>query len=199
MNVPELLEAAGLLAPAAAAGGGPALDDVWDDLVRDDWESALTLLEELRDPASPPPGARAWEDLAEAAAEARLPRSAAWCHWRAFEARHGSVRAELTLPAPGQGPRSAPFAGAGVLRPPWDLGHRDAHGRPVLDIAVVWVEGAEWLGPGQRAVVRLAPLDPARWRHLRPGRVIALYEGALATATAVVLEVRALEPAGPAA
>ncbi|MFD8704806.1 hypothetical protein ACFV1W_19650 [Kitasatospora sp. NPDC059648] len=190
MNVPELLQAAHLLTSVPhATDGALALDDVWEHLVRDEWETALTLMEELACPPAPPT-ARAWEDLAEAAGRLRLERSAAWCRWRAFEARHGTVRAELTLPPAGQGPRTLPFAGAGVLRPLWDLGHRDGDGRPVLDVARLWVEGVPQLGPGERAVVRLAPLEAARWCHLRPGQVITMHEGRPVAATAVVLEVR---------
>ncbi|MDX3094544.1 hypothetical protein PV417_08215 [Streptomyces sp. ME19-03-3] len=81
MDVPELLEAASLLAPEAAATENDiTLSDVWDYLVHDEWEVALGLLEELGDGHPLPLGF--WETLAEAAEQMHLERSAAWCHWR---------------------------------------------------------------------------------------------------------------------
>ncbi|MFD4550527.1 hypothetical protein ACFWOX_37970 [Streptomyces sp. NPDC058467] len=38
--------------------------------------------------------------------------------------------------------------------------------------------------------MRLVPLDPARWRHLEPGRRITTHEDRSLAGTAVVLEVR---------
>lgn len=159
MDVPALLEAACLLVPAATATENDlTVDDVWEHLAHDDWETALGLLESLGD-ARPLP-LDFWADLAGAAEQLRLERSAAWCRWRWNETRRGVIRADLTLePA-----------------------------------AALWVEHTPFLAPGEHATVRLAPLDPARWRHLRPGRRITMHEGRPVGGTATVLEV--LHPAG---
>ncbi|MDX2935914.1 hypothetical protein [Streptomyces ipomoeae] len=186
MDVPKLLEAASLLVPEGIATGNDiTVRDVWSYLVHDEWETALTLLEELGDSAPLP--LDFWEALADAAEQLRLPNSAAWCDWRCYEARHGVVRADLTLRPAGETRRQKPFSGAGVLRPMWDIGNRTPDGEPSLDIARVWVEFTPFLGPGERATVRLAPLDPSRWRNLRPGQEIAMYEDRDVAGTAVVI------------
>ncbi len=190
MDVLELLEGAGLLAPGAAADpNDPTVLDVWDLLAHDGWETVLTLLEESG--TNPPLPPHRWAELAAAAEQLRLAHSAAWCHWRHGEARHDLViRAELALPPVGEGPRRTPFAGAGVLRPLWDIGQRAADGGPNLAVAALWAEHTPTLGPGERATVRLAPLFPARWRDLRPGRRITMHEGRPVVGTATVLEAR---------
>ncbi|WP_327380309.1 hypothetical protein OG279_33090 [Streptomyces sp. NBC_01201] len=193
MDVVKLLEAAALLVPEElATEDDMTVDDVWDHLVRDEWEVALGVLEELADVPPPPPAF--WEQLAAAAEQMRLEESAAWCHWRCFETLNGVICADLSLrPAPGTGRRTA-IPGHGVLRPMWDIGNLTTAGEPVLDIARLWVESTPVLEPGGRAVVRLAPLNPPRWRHLGPGQVITMYEDRDAAGSAVVLEAR--RPAG---
>ncbi|MEV7216520.1 hypothetical protein AB0O31_25945 [Kitasatospora cineracea] len=190
MDVLELLEGAGLLAPGAAAGpDDPTVLEVWDLLAHDGWETVLTLLEEPgTNPPIPPEG---WAALAAAAEQLHLAHSAAWCHWRHCEARNDLVvRAELELPPLGEGPRGTAFAGAGVMRPLWDIGDRTPDGGPNLAVAALWAEHTPTLGPGERATVRLGPLTPARWRDLRPGRRITMHEGSPVVGTATVLEVR---------
>ncbi|MFM9370592.1 hypothetical protein [Streptomyces sp. Da 82-17] len=186
-DLADLLHGAGLVVPEEQAGAGDlTLSDVWEPLRDDAWDEALGLLEELA--AAPPLPYAFWRDLATAAEQLRLPRSTAWCHWRAGEARHGTVRADLTLDAGSR--RRTHVPGAGVLRPMWDTGRRTDDGEPVLDIAALWIENVPSLPPGGRATVRLAPLAPARWRHLRPGQEITLYETREAGGTAVLLDVR---------
>lgn len=189
MDVPKLLEAASLLVPEETATENDiTVRDVWPYLVADEWEVALGLLEELGEARPLPPDF--WDTLGEAAGQLLMGRSAAWCHWRSYEAEHGVVRADLTLRPTGEYRRQTPFSGAGVLRPMWDLGHRTPTGEPVVDIAALWAEFTHSLGPGDRATVRLAPLDPARWRHVLPGRVITMHEDRTVAGTAVVREVR---------
>lgn len=187
MDVPELLEAASLLVPEnIATENDITVRDVWPYLVQDEWETALALLEELGGTPDLPLGF--WECMADAAEQLRMERSAAWCDWRCYEARHGVIRADLTLRAAGEARRQTPFSGAGVLRPMWNIGNRTPTGDPSLDIARLWVEFTPLLGPGERATVRLAPLDPTRWCHLRPGQVIAMHEDRTVAGTAVVRE-----------
>lgn len=189
MDVPELLEAASLLVPAGIATGNDiTIDDVWDYLVHDEWEVALGLLEELGDVRPLPLGF--WEDLATAAEQMRLERSEAWCRWRCYETRNGIIRADLTLRPAGESTRRTPFSGAGVLRPMWSIGNRAPTGEEALNIAALWVDFTPTLGPGERSSVRLAPLDPSQWRHLRPGHTITMHEDRTVGGTAVVLEVQ---------
>ncbi|GAA1264540.1 hypothetical protein GCM10009665_62410 [Kitasatospora nipponensis] len=193
MDIRELLEGASLLVPEALATGNDlTLDDLWEHLSQDEWDVALGLLEELGAVRPLPPGS--WQALASAAEQLGFERSAAWCHWRGYETRHGVIRADLTLLPAGEGGRRTPISGAGVLRPMWDIGNRSPTGGPAQNIAGLWVESTPLLEPGGRATVRLAPLDPAQWRHLRPGQVITLHEGRPVGGTAVVLEVRRPAP-----
>ncbi|MFE0172238.1 hypothetical protein ACFWZ2_07955 [Streptomyces sp. NPDC059002] len=189
MDVPQLLEAAALLVPEDVADEGDVtVSDVWECLVRDEWEVAIGLLEECG-------GERAlslefWEALAAAAEQLRLERSAAWCRWRCYEARCGVIRADLTLRPVGEARRRTPFSGAGVLRPMWEIGNRTPAGEPTLHVAALWAEFVPFVEPGGRATVRLAPLDRSGWQNLRPGQVITMHEDMTVAGTAVVLDVR---------
>lgn len=188
MDIPELLKAAALLVPEEVATENDlTAKDVWDYLTHDEWDVALGLLEELGEVRPLPLGF--WETLAAAAEHMRLERSAAWCHWRCYEARNGLIRADLSLRPTGESRRKCSFSGAGVLRPMWNIGNRAPTGEPALDIARVWVEYTPFLAPGERAPVRLAPLDPSRWQHLRPGQSITMHEDRTVAGRAVILEV----------
>lgn len=115
-EVHELLQAASLLVPEAAATENDiTVNDVWDYLAHDEWEVALAVLEELGGgPALP---LAFWVTLAEAAERLRLPRSTAWCRWRCAEVRNGVVCADLELRPAAEARRTMPIDGAGVLRP----------------------------------------------------------------------------------
>ncbi|MGM9385697.1 hypothetical protein [Streptomyces antibioticus] len=76
----------------------------------------------------------------------------------------------------------------------WDIGNRTAGEERELHIARLWVEYAQELGPGETADVRLAPLSPELWRHLKCGDVITMYEARPVAGTATVIEV--LPPRG---
>lgn len=189
MDVPKLLEAASLLVPEEIATENDiTVNDVWDYLIHDEWEVALDLLEELGE-VHPLPLAF-WETLATAAEQMRLERSAAWCHWRCYETQHGTIRADLTLRPADVASRQTPFSGAGVLRPMWNIGNRSPTGESALNIARLWVEFAPCLEPGGRATVRLAPLDPSQWQHLRPRQLITMHEDRTVAGTAVVLSIQ---------
>lgn len=188
-GVPELLEAASLLVPKGIATENDiTINDVWDYLTHDEWEVALGLLEEFGD-VHPLP-LSFWETLATAAEHLQLKNSAAWCQWRCYETRNGTIRAGLALRPASESRRQTPFSGAGVLRPMSNLGNRTPTGEPTLDIAGVWVESTlsrrrrtsgRW-GAGAAAlvdrlvgVVRISPpVLPvvfsgcrAPWRHRR--------------------------------
>ncbi|WP_437091994.1 hypothetical protein [Streptomyces sp. enrichment culture] len=182
-----LRRATGLLPRDGRTGVGATADDVRDFQHRQEWEFVLDLLMEFGD-EHPVPVAY-WSLLEDAARQMMRERAAQWCGWRAGEVRHGVLRAVLSLPAAREGRRQTAFAGQGQLRPVWDIGRVTADGGPEMYIAAVWVEGAESLGPGESAPVRLAPLSPDRWRRLTPGTVITMHEGRPVAGTATVLQV----------
>ncbi|MGA4539263.1 hypothetical protein ACPA54_04645 [Uniformispora flossi] len=183
-----LRRAAALLPDDITAAHGQTVGDVRAEMACQEWELAVDLLAEIGD-IHPAPSAF-WEMLAEAARQMALDPVRSWCTWRAWEARHGTVRATLTLLRTDEGGRRGSFFGDGRLRPLWDIGHRTGDGRRDLDIARLWVEDAPQLGPGETAGVRLAPLRPERWRHLTPGDVITMHEADPAVASAEIVEVR---------
>ncbi|PVD01811.1 hypothetical protein DBP19_00780, partial [Streptomyces sp. CS090A] len=184
--------AADLLPEEAAAESGWTAEDVREDIGRYEWERALDALTEIGDVH--PVSVDFWERLAEAARQMMLDRSRRWCEWRAWEVRHGTIRATLTLVAAEEGLRRTAFSGDGRLRPMWDIGNRRADGERDLDIATLWVENAAELGPGETAEVRLAPLTPERWAHLRCGDAITMYEARPVAGTGRVIEVAAPRP-----
>ncbi|WP_324608252.1 MULTISPECIES: hypothetical protein [unclassified Streptomyces] len=187
--------AADLLPEEAAAESGWTAEDVREDIGRYEWERALDALTEIGDVH--PVSVDFWERLAEAARQMMLDRSRRWCEWRAWEVRHGTIRATLTLVAAEEGLRRTAFSGDGWLRPMWDIGNRRADGERDLDIATLWVENAAELGPGETAEVRLAPLTPERWSHLRCGDAITMYEARPVAGTGRVIEVAAPRPDPP--
>ncbi|MGW0903400.1 hypothetical protein [Streptomyces sp. NPDC002853] len=188
-----LRQAVDLLPEDAVAENGVTVGDVREMVAHQEWEMVLDLLIEVAD--AHPVTASFWEILAEAARQMMLDRSRRWCQWRGREARHGSVRATLSLLGTDEGGRQSAFTGDGQLRPLWDIGRRTSDGKHRdLNIASVWVEFAQELGPGETADVRLAPLRPEQWRNLKPGHVITMHEGRPVVGTATVIEV--LPPRG---
>jgi len=188
MDVTELLESASLLVPEDAATENQiSVRDIWDHLAHDEWQIALTLLEELGD--GPPQPLAFWEQLAEAAEQLRFPRSAAWCHWRCSEIRNGMIRADLTLRPATEARRRTPISAHGVLRPMWNIGNLSPSGSTAVSIAALWVEDVPLLEPGGRGIVRLVPLTPADWTRVETGQHITMHEDRTVAGTAVVLEV----------
>ncbi|MFD5778834.1 hypothetical protein [Streptomyces sp. NPDC126933] len=182
-----LRQAVDLLPEDAAAENGQTVGDVREGIGCQEWEMVLAVLIEIGNVQHPSPDF--WERLAEAARQMMLDRSRRWCEWRCWEAQHGTVRATLSLVGAEEGRRRAAFAGDGQLRPMWDIGNRTADGEQDLNIARLWVEFAEELGPGETADVRLAPLRPEQWRHLKCGDVITMHEARPVAGTATVIEV----------
>ncbi|MFB7668903.1 hypothetical protein ACFC1R_34130 [Kitasatospora sp. NPDC056138] len=182
-----LRRAVDLLPEEAVAENGQTVGDVRVEIELQDWEMALDVLLEIADVH--PVSTVFWEMLAEAARQMMLDRSRRWCEWRGWEVKHGTVRATLTLLGTDESGRRSAFSGDGRLRPLWDIGNRTADGQPDLNIARLWVEFAPQLGPGETADVRLAPLQPEQWRHLKPGDVIAMHEARPLAGIAEIIEV----------
>lgn len=119
-------------------------------------------------------------------------------HWRCSEIRNGVFRAYLTLRPVAEARRTTSISGTGVLRPMWDIGHLSPTGERAVSIASLWVENTPVLEPGGRVTVRLVPLTPSHWTHVRPGRRITMHEDRTVAGTAVVLEVHPPATAKPA-
>ncbi|MEU6743772.1 hypothetical protein ABZ913_31755, partial [Streptosporangium sandarakinum] len=62
-------------------------------------------------------------------------------------------------------------------------GHAD------LRVAAVWVESARQIDPGGRGIIRLSPLSPEGWWHLKSGDTITMHEGSPVGGTAAIIEV----------
>ncbi|MFF0739267.1 hypothetical protein ACFYVL_02600 [Streptomyces sp. NPDC004111] len=184
-----LRHAADLLPRSAVAESGATADDVDEYIEHQEWETALALLLDVADVCRLPESC--WEMLAEAARQMALGRTRRWCEWRRQETVHGTVRARLTLRSTEEGGRRTPFAGDGRLRPLWDLAPGEPNAEQALHVAVIWVESARELGPGETADIRLAPLRPEHWRKrdLKPGDTITMHEGRPAVGTATITEI----------
>lgn len=193
MNTTELLRrAAGFVPGDARSDAGLGAADVLDCLLDDDWDLAHGILADFEGVEWQT--VEYWELLEEAARQMYLERRADWCRWRGWEARHGVIRADLRLLAPGAGGRGLPIPGNGVLRPMWAVGRSTPDGRPDLLVARIWVESAPELEPGGRGSIRLAPLTPPNWRHLTPGDSITMHERPPVAGTATITEVRSPQP-----
>ncbi|MFB7168680.1 hypothetical protein [Streptomyces sp. NPDC056242] len=193
-----LRQAADLLSEGAVAENGQTVGDVRREIQLQEWEMALDVLIEIADVH--PVSITFWEMLSEAARQMMLDRSRRWCEWRGWEVKHGTIRATLTLVGTDEGGRQSAFSGDGRLRPLWDIGNRTADGQQDLNIARLWVEFAPQLGPGETADIRLAPLQPGQWQHVKPGDVITMHEGEPVAGIAEIIEVlSASRPARTAA
>ncbi|MBL7252787.1 hypothetical protein [Paractinoplanes lichenicola] len=181
-----LHQAAALVPDGVASATGVTLADAVEYLEHRELEVAHGILTELGEAF--PAGTAYWELLAASAAEMNLPR--AWCLWRAAETRHGIIRADLQLFGPDRpGARRVAIPADGVARPLWDIGLVMPEGHPDLRIARIWVEGGPELAAGGRGPVRLAPLGPEGWRHLRPGDRITMHEQSPPAGIATVTQV----------
>jgi len=176
-----------MVPPWATSEAGATVVDAADYLNHNEYEVALDILTELGDACAA--GTSFWNLLADAAAEMNLHRAKAWCHWRAAETLHGIIRADLQLVSPEQpGARRTAIPGDGRLRPLWNLGLVMPEGHPDLRVARIWVEQAPRLEPGACGSIRLAPLVPEGWRHLRPGDEITMHEQAPPAGTATITQ-----------
>ncbi|WP_433257549.1 hypothetical protein ACQPYK_20825 [Streptosporangium sp. CA-135522] len=190
MEVPELLRRAADLVPAdVRSDAGLSAEDVRDYLGHDEWEIALGVLQDLGGIQWQP--IAYWNLLADAAQRMWLSRDAAWCRWRGAETRNGIIRADLRLATREARGRRLPVPGAGQLRPLWAIGCPDLpDGLADLHVGRIWVESAPEIPPGGQGPIRLLPLTPANWRHLRPGDVITMHEQQPAAGTATLTEIQ---------
>ncbi|MDI6100756.1 hypothetical protein QLQ12_19275 [Actinoplanes sp. NEAU-A12] len=180
-------QAAAMVPRWATSEAGATVADAVEYLDHNEYGIALDILTELGDAYAAETSF--WNLLAAAAAEMNLHRTKAWCHWRAAETLHGIIRADLQLLSPAQpGARKTPIPGDGILRPLWNIGIIMPEGHPDLRVARIWVERAPELEPGACGPIRLAPLSPEGWRHLRPGDQITMHEQAPPAGTATITQ-----------
>lgn len=78
-----LRQAVDLLPEDAMPENGVTVEDVRENIKRQEWEMALGLLVEIADVR--PLSVDFWELLAEAARQMMLDRSRRWCEWRGWE------------------------------------------------------------------------------------------------------------------
>ncbi|AGL15053.1 hypothetical protein [Actinoplanes sp. N902-109] len=189
MDIPDPLRQAAVMVPRSVTSeAGTTVVDALDYLDHNEYEIALDILTELGDAYAA--GTSFWTLLADAAAEMNLHRTKAWCHWRAAETVHGIFRADLQLFSPAQpGARRNPIPSDGILRPLWNTGLVMPEGHPDLRVARIWVEQAPHLEPGACGPIRLGPLSPEGWRHLKPGNRITMHEQAPPAGTATITQV----------
>ncbi|WP_329562035.1 hypothetical protein [Kitasatospora sp. NBC_01266] len=190
-----LRRATDLLPEGARAENGVTVDDVRDYQRHQEWGLVLDLLMEIADERPVP--LPFWSLLADAARQMMLDHSAHWCEWRAGETQHGTFRARLSLLSTQEGGRRTAFSGQGQLRPLWDIGNPEPDGGQAVNVARLWVEDALELAPGEVGTVRLAPLCPEQWRHVKPGDVITMHEGRPIVGTATIIEVVPPAATGP--
>lgn len=192
VDVPELLaDASKLLPEDARSDAGLSVDDVHEYLGHNEWDVALGILQDFKD-GCPWQTVEFWHLLEQAAEQMWLKTDAAWCRWRGWETQHGIVRAELRLVTPEAGGRRLPIPGAGQLRPMWAISKPTPE--TDLHVARVWVESAPEIPPGGQGIIRLAPLTPENWRHLKPGALITMHEGQPVGGTATVVQVTPAHP-----
>ncbi|MFI9840410.1 hypothetical protein ACIHFD_25475 [Nonomuraea sp. NPDC051941] len=183
----SLLKAAQFCAPHIRTEAGASVSNALEYLKHGEWEMVLLLLEELGDARPQPP--EFWDLLADAARAMWLESDVAWYEWRRSEAWNGALRAELCLLPTEEGGRKVPILPGKGLRPMWDIGRRTPEGELSISIAFLWVEGHTPLEPGRCAPVRLLPLTPEHWRHLKSSDVITMHETRPPSGTARIIEV----------
>lgn len=99
--------------------------------------------------------------------------------------RAGWYRAKLHLvPTSAGGRRKSIYSG---FRASWHWGERNEDGLAVHHDAPLVFEGADRLGPGGEAMIRLYPLRPELWHRIRAGSTLELREGARVCGEATIV------------
>jgi translation elongation factor EF-Tu-like GTPase len=104
-----------------------------------------------------------------------------------YEREHGYVRARLRVLATEEGGRHTAFVSG--YRPNWNLA-QEGNSELRLAGAAVRIEDQDQVAPGEEATVRLLPLYPDAWSHVRSGMEISMHEGLPVLGRALVLDVR---------
>jgi len=182
----ETLWASGRVLFADARRLLPADADVADyeeSVAHNELELALDALADVGEPLRSPPAF--WSLLERAAAAMSLHAGAQRLRWRRVEAERGYLRASLSLASPAEG-RKTPILSA--YRACWDIGATYEGARTFND-APITIEDAPSIAPGATGTVRLHPLAPEFWTHVRVGQAITMHEGSRVVGHGVVLEI----------
>ena len=174
------------LARAAELVGDSDLETFYEYVEHNELQLAADVLVEIGDEREDLPRPF-WESLKWAYENMRLQSDAQACGLRMYEAEHGYVEARLTLLSTDDGGRHGPIFNN--YRPSWNIGNRTPDGAVEFNDAPVTLEDCRSLLPGQVGVVRLHPMSPQGWRHVREGDQIDMQEGSRVTGKAVVLRV----------
>jgi hypothetical protein len=163
-----------------------------ENVAHNELELALDDLADVGETHRAPP--RFWFPLERAAEVMSLDVSAQRLRWRRVEAERGYVRASLSLASPLEGRKTPILHG---YRACWDIGATHDGARTFND-APVTIEDAPSISPGTEGTVRLHPLVPELWTHVRVGQAITMHEGSRVVGRGVVLEIiRPAEGAEP--
>jgi hypothetical protein len=95
------------------------------------------------------------------------------------------LRVSLSLASPTEG-RTTPISSG--YRACWDIG-ATYEGAKTFNDAPITIEYASQIAPGDDGTVRLHPLTPELWKHVRVGQAIAMHEGQRVVGRGTVLEV----------
>jgi translation elongation factor EF-Tu-like GTPase len=96
------------------------------------------------------------------------------------------LEVRLTLLTKADGGRHTPTFSN--YRPNWDTGG-GVGGNPAIAVATVTFDHAPMILPGETAIVRLVPVQPEFWSHVRVGQEIVANEGVRVVGKAIVLRV----------
>jgi translation elongation factor EF-Tu-like GTPase len=96
------------------------------------------------------------------------------------------VEVRLTLLTKAEDGRHTPIFSN--YRPNWDTGG-GVGGNPAIAVATVTFDHPPMILPGETAIVRLLPLNPEAWSHVRVGQEIVANEGVRVVGKAIVLRV----------
>jgi len=99
--------------------------------------------------------------------------------------RFGCLVVRLRLVHPDDGGRRHPVLAG--WRVAWNVGNRADGQRPDND-AIIVPEGASSISPGATGMVRLVPVYPNSWDHVKPGDVLQMRDGNRVIGLAAVVE-----------
>jgi elongation factor Tu len=108
-------------------------------------------------------------------------------NYERYEREHGFVRVRVRLLTAAEGGRRGPIADG--YRADWDIGNRAESGERTINGAPVLLEASTSLAPGESATLRLHPVAPEFWKHVKPGLEVEMREGPRVVGRGKVLDI----------